>query len=86
MAISRNEAQQALSLLAETEAQRDNEIQTFRNLPRPAQSEDDEDSSCPISSSFQNEKGSSAILGMTNFTTREFHKLFNKFEDRIKTN
>lgn len=85
ISISINEPQQALSLLAETAAQRENKIEIFRKLPRPAESEDDENSDFPISSAFQNAEGSMAILRMTNFTSRELYKLFNKFEDKFKT-
>lgn len=86
MAISKNKAQRALSLLAKTAAQRDNEIEIFCNLSRPVESEDNEYNDSPILNSFQSVEGSSAILRMTNFTTREFYKRFNKFENKIETN
>lgn len=86
MAIIINEDQKALSLHAETASQRENKIEIIRNLLRPAESEDDDDSDCPILSSLQNAEGSSAMQRMTNFTTRKFHKHFSKFENKIKSN
>lgn len=43
MVTSRNKAQQAFSLLAEIAAQRENQIELFRNLSRIAEPEDNAD-------------------------------------------
>lgn len=84
-ALSKDEPQIALTLLAETLIKRENQLEQFRNAQIPAEEDDEEDSKCPVMNAFQLAEGSSAILRMKNFTARESTKLFTKFETKINT-
>lgn len=62
MALNKNEAEHALSLLAEVATKREEQLKTFVIDNAGINSDDKEDGECPVLNPFSHAEGSYAIL------------------------
>lgn len=84
--ISRNKSGNDLQhgrRLADVAQTRAKDVGQYDRAERVVSSDDEADSECPIFESFYNTGGSTAILNMTNFTCREFGRLYDRFRCAI---
>lgn len=85
MSFSVSHASNALAKLCDVAAERQEELQNYGADPLLPDSEDEADSSSPIMDRFVEAEGTRAVLNMTNFTVREYSRLYNRFHEFILT-
>ena len=83
--LSTSEAQQALTLLADTALSRQQELLQYSADPAN-DTDDDNDSDSPIMDTFYNSGGQRAIVKMTNFNAKEFRFIYSKIEGLVSEN
>ena len=81
--ITDNEIGNALNILADVAADRQNSLEQYPTRPHIADSDDEPDSQSPIFDQFYQRGGSSAILTLTNFTPTEFFQLWNLLSEFV---
>lgn len=83
MSFSTGHASNALAKLCDAAAERREELNNYGENPLLKDSDDEADSSSPIMDRFVEAEGTRAVLKMTNFSAREFSKLYSRFHEFI---
>lgn len=81
--MNRGQVNNALEILANAEQNREEQLQQYKETPLLPSSDDENDSDSPILDSFYDAQGGEAVLKLTNFSYRQFFRLFNRFADDI---
>ena len=78
--VSTNTVANALSMLAEAAASHREDIDRYDAEPEQVDSDDENDSQCPVFDMYYNNGGSASILSLTYFTPDVFESLWNVVE------
>lgn len=81
--ISAGDVTNALTLLADAASKHRDEITEYDAESDVPDSDDENDSTCPVFDSFYNDGGSGAILSMTNFPPDKFNHIWNNVSEAL---
>ena len=84
--VTKKDAAAALELLADQAEIRRQRLEAFPTQPIHLNEDDQNDSDSPIMDVFVETGGENAILKMTNFSRREFDRIWGYLENHISTN
>lgn len=82
--LSTDDAAQGLLLLAEAHDERESALEEYAPEPEQQDTDEENDSECPIFDSFYESGGSAGITKMINFDPKEFDTVWNLFGDFIE--
>lgn len=81
--MNQSQVNNALKILANAEQNGKKQLQQYEEMPLLPSSNDKNDSYSSILDSFYTAQGNDAILKLTNFSYRQFYRLYSLFSDKV---